>query len=173
MRRSTRRRRTVSAFRENGRLVVLLPAALSAEEEAVWVARMVERLEAKERRHASDAWLEARARQLAAEYLDPSVRPASVRWVANQNTRWGSCTSSTGEIRLSDRLQGMPDWVVDAVLLHELAHLVHADHSAAFWALMSRYPRYERARGFLDGVLYGQGLPVRGDDPAILGVPDC
>ena len=46
----------------------------------------------------------------------------------------------------------MPDWVIDYVLLHELAHLVVPSHSPAFWTLLSRYPKTERARGYLEGV---------------------
>ena len=74
-----------------------------------------------------------------------------MRWVGNQNQRWGSCTPDTQEIRLSTRLQPMPAWVVDYVLVHELAHLYVSDHSAAFWDLVGHYPQTERARGFLDG----------------------
>ena len=78
-----------------------------------------------------------------------------MRWVQNQNGRWGSCTPADGTIRISDRVQEMPDWVIDYVLLHELAHLVIANHSAAFWALVGRYPKSERARGYLEGVSAG------------------
>ena len=85
--------------------------------------------------------------------------PVAVRWVANQRQRWGSCTPSTGVIRLSDRLQAMPSWVVDYVLVHELAHLVEAAHSPAFWRLVRGYPEAERARGYLEGYLAGQGAP--------------
>jgi predicted metal-dependent hydrolase len=89
---------------------------------------------------------------LAVRHLDPSVEPTSVRWVDNQRNRWGSCTPADGTIRLSRRLVGMPDWVIDYVLFHELAHLLVPGHGPEFWALVARYPRAERARGFLEGV---------------------
>ena len=57
----------------------------------------------------------------------------------------------------------MPEWVIDYVLLHEIAHLVTADHGPDFWALMSRYPRTERARGFLEGVAAAAGLDMADD----------
>ncbi|MDH4354213.1 MAG: metal-dependent hydrolase, partial [Actinomycetota bacterium] len=91
VRRSTRRRRTVSAYRDGDRTIVLLPARMTRAEESEWVAAMVARLDAREARsRPSDAELAERARQLADRYLD-GVRAASVRWVDNQNQRWGSC----------------------------------------------------------------------------------
>lgn len=152
VRRSARRRRTVSAYREGDRTIVLLPARMSRAEEQQWVATMLERLEAQERRsRPSDDELWQRAQRLSARYLDGRARPRSVRWVSNQRTRWGSCTPADAAIRLSDRLQGMPEWVIDYVLLHELAHLLVHGHGPEFWALLDAYPEVERARGFLDG----------------------
>ena len=75
-----------------------------------------------------------------------------MRWVDNQEQRWGSCTPASGSIRLSHRLQGMPAWVIDYVLLHELAHLLERTHAPAFWRMVDRYPKAERAKGFLEGV---------------------
>ncbi|MFV2041564.1 MAG: M48 family metallopeptidase, partial [Candidatus Hydrothermarchaeales archaeon] len=61
----------------------------------------------------------------------------------------GSCNTLTGNIRVSRRLAAMPEWVLDYVIVHELAHLVHGDHSPDFWSLVNRYKLAERARGFL------------------------
>jgi predicted metal-dependent hydrolase len=154
VRRSARRNRTVSAYREDGRTVVLIPARMTAAEEKRWVERMLDRLDAREsRQFRGDEELAARARELSRKYLGGRAEPRSVRWVTNQNTRWGSCTPSERTIRLSHRLQGMPDYVVDYVLLHELAHLLEPDHGPRFWALLDAYPRTERARGYLEGVV--------------------
>jgi len=156
VRRSQRRRRTVSAYRDGERVVVLIPAQFSRAEEREWVDRMLERLDAREQRsRRTDTALQARAARLASRYLPeyPSAaHPASVRWVTNQNGRWGSCTPADRTIRISHRVQEMPDWVIDYVLLHELAHLVVPSHSANFWTLVARYPKTERARGYLEGV---------------------
>jgi len=147
VRRSRRRRRTVAAYREDDRVVVLVPARFSRAEEQEWVATMLARLERSEqRRRPSDAGLQRRAAELSAKYLDGKAKPLTVRWVANQNSRWGSCTPSDRSIRLSTRLQGMPGWVIDYVLVHELAHLLEPNHSRRFWALVNRYPKAERAR---------------------------
>jgi predicted metal-dependent hydrolase len=164
VRRSQRRRRTVSAYRDGETIVVLIPARFSRAEEREWVDRMLERLEAREQRaRRTDHELAARAEQLAARYLPDHrgvTHPTSVRWVENQNGRWGSCTPADGSIRISHRVREMPDWVIDYVLLHELAHLVVPSHSAAFWALVARYPKSERARGYLEGVSAAAGLGI-------------
>lgn len=152
VRRSTRRRRTVSAHREGDRFVVLVPARLSAAEERRWVSRMVERLsESEARRRPSDGELLARATTLSQRYLGGRAVPSSVRWSSNQRHRWGSCTPADGTVRISQRVKGLPGWVLDYVLLHELAHLLEASHGPAFWQLLEPYPRTERARGFLEG----------------------
>ncbi|WP_078960636.1 M48 family metallopeptidase [Streptomyces sp. NRRL WC-3618] len=162
VRRSARRRRTVSAYREGDRTVVLIPARMSEAEEKRWVTVMLDKLaaqESKTKRVPGDTELAERAEQLSAQYFDGRARPASVRWVTNQNTRWGSCTPAEGSIRLSHRLQGMPEYVVDYVLLHELAHLLVPGHGPRFWRLLDAYPRTERARGYLEGVVAADRLP--------------
>ncbi|MET9322440.1 M48 family metallopeptidase [Streptomyces sp. NPDC003038] len=160
VRRSARRRRTVSAYREGERTVVLIPARMSEAEEQRWVGVMLDKLAAQEsRRTLGDAELTERAERLSEQYFSGSARPRSVRWVTNQNTRWGSCTPAEGSIRLSHRLQGMPEYVVDYVLLHELAHLLVPGHGPRFWQLLEAYPRTERARGYLEGVVAAERLP--------------
>ena len=161
VRRSPKRRRTVSAYRQEGRLVVLVPARMSRAEEGEWVRTMVARVAASEqRRQRTDGDLAQRALALSREYLDGRAVPSSVRWVSNQRSRWGSCTPAEGSIRLSDKLRGMPSWVVDYVLLHELAHLLQPGHGPEFWALLRGYPRLERARGYLQGVSATAGLDL-------------
>lgn len=152
VRRSKRRRRTVSAYREGDRIVVLIPASMSKRDEATWVAKMVARLERQEkRRKPSDEQLLARAAVLNDTWLGGLASPSSVRWVSNQKSRWGSCTPGDRSVRLSERLQQMPSWVVDYVLVHELAHLIEPGHDAKFWAWVDRYPKAERAKGYLSG----------------------
>jgi len=160
VRRSARRSRTVSAYREGDRTIVLIPARMSKAEEQRWVSQMLQRLARQEsRRTLGDDALEARARELSEAYLGGRAVPRAVRWVTNQNSRWGSCTPAERTVRLSHRLQGMPTYVVDYVLLHELAHLLVADHGPRFWALLEAYPRTERARGYLEGVVAAERLP--------------
>ncbi len=167
VRRSKRRRRTVSAYREGDRIVVLIPASMSRAQEAEWVEAMVARLEKAERRkRPSDNALMRRASRLSDEYLGGLARPESVRWVDNQNARWGSCTPGDRSIRLSERLQGMPGWVIDYVLVHELAHLLEHGHNDAFWAWVDRYPMSEKAKGYLLGYSAGARIEPPPDSEA-------
>ena len=99
----------------------------------------------------SDAALADHAAELSAKYLGGRAVPSSVRWVGNQNSRWGSATPSDGTIRLSDKLRPMPQWVIDYVLLHELAHLLVAGHNAAFWRLLEAYPGHAARQGLPGG----------------------
>lgn len=143
--RSPRRRKTVQARKVGGVLRVSIPAAMSKADEEHHVAEMVRRME--RRSESSTVDLAARAEGLAAAHGLP--RPSSIRWVDNQEWRWGSCTPSDGTIRISTRLAAEPAWVLDYVIMHELAHLVVPGHGPSFWLLVGRYPRTERARGFL------------------------
>jgi hypothetical protein len=134
---------------------------MSATDEERWVKEMVRRVE---RRAATDGIdLTARAEALATRYGLP--RPQAIRWVDNQEWRWGSCTPSDRAIRISSRLVGEPGWVLDYVIVHELAHLSVPRHNERFWALVRRYPRAERAHGFL----MARGLEPGADDAVSAG----
>jgi hypothetical protein len=157
IRTSTRRRRTVTAYREGERTIVLVPARMSVRDRERYAAELVERLDKREARtRRTDEDLMLRAAVLSDTWLEGRARPASVRWVSNQRTRWGSCTPVDGTIRLSDRMRAMPQYVIDSVLLHELAHLLQPDHGTEFWALLEPFPEQERAKAYLDGAVFGQ-----------------
>jgi predicted metal-dependent hydrolase len=150
VRRSPRRRKTVSAEIVGDVLVVSVPDRISRAEEQQWVERMADRMSQRRKRDRlnSDGDLERRAAHLAEAYLD-GIRPRSIAWAMAQRSRWGSCSPEDRYIRLSLELSDYPGWVRDYVIVHELAHLVIADHSDEFWRLVERYPLTERARGFL------------------------
>ncbi len=142
--RSARRHRTVAARPVGDVLRVSIPASMSVRQEDRWVREMA-------RRHvrslaSATIDLEARARVLCRRYDLPLA--SSVRWTEMEST-WGSCTMAERSIRISSRVAAFPGWVLDYLLVHELAHLVVGDHSAPFWEVVNRYPKTERARGFL------------------------
>ena len=168
--RSARRRKTVHARLVDGVLHVAIPSWMSKAEEARHVANMVGRFERRTATEAID--LAARAEVLAARHGLP--HPSSIKWVDNQESQWGSCTPAHSTIRISSRLAAYPSWVVDYVVVHELAHLVEAGHGAAFWELVNRYPKTERARGYLiaksvdgDDDCEGSPEPVRPPGPEV------
>jgi predicted metal-dependent hydrolase len=151
--RSDRRRKTVSAELKNGVLVVRAPMAMSDKELAPVIEKLKARLGKRvQRSPISDADLQARAQILNRRYFNGRFRWQSIRFVTNQDKRFGSCTPSQGTIRLSDRLAKMPQWVQDYVIVHEMAHLEEANHGPRFWKLVSSYPLTERARGYLMAV---------------------
>jgi len=149
--RSARRKKTAQAYATDGRVRVLLPAGLSEEDES----RIVEDLVAQVARKMAprEVDLADRAQEVATRY---GLRtPTSIEWSTRQNVRWGSCTPSTGAIRISHRLQAAPAWVLDWVLVHELAHLEVPGHGPEFRAIVARYPLGERAEGYL--IAKGEG----------------
>jgi len=169
VRRSQRRHRTVTAYWNDDTLVVLIPARMTRAEEKHWVAEMERKLQRAEPRKpaspkTSDEALLARCALLSAKYLGSAAVPASVRWVPPMRTRWASCTPVDATIRVSDRLRSVPPWVLDYVLVHELAHLREPGHDASFWALVRKYPKTERAIGYLEGLSAAAGWGISEED---------
>lgn len=151
VRRSEKRRRTVAAKIEDGTLIVYLPARMSRAEEAEWIEKMRKRLVDRQIRDRlnSEGDIQSRAEALNVKYFGGRLKWNSIKYVTNQQDRYGSCTYQDATIRISDVVAGFPSWVRDYVLVHELAHLLVPDHSQRFWDLVQKYPLCERARGFL------------------------
>ncbi len=148
--RSRHRKKTVSARLDGGQLLISLPSGMSKMEEDEWIGLMKEKMTRRLGRvPLSDAGLCKRAETLNKRYFSGRLKISSIIYSDKQKKRFGSCTSSRGAIRISSRLKKMPSWVLDYVIVHELAHLVHADHSPRFWTLVKQYRYVERARGFL------------------------
>jgi predicted metal-dependent hydrolase len=149
--RSTKRRRTISARLDGDRLIVQIPAGMDPADERAWAEKLGARILASKRRRElnDDASLRARADELNRRYFGGKLQLADIRYVTNQQHRFGSCTPAHRTIRIADRVAKLPPWVRDAVIVHELAHLVESNHSARFWKLANAYPLMERARGYL------------------------
>ncbi len=143
--RSKKRRRTVGAQLVGEVLKIVVPSWMSRAEEDHWVDVMTGRFRRKVSTDRID--LEERATTLSRRHDLP--RPREIKWSDDMLSRWGSCTPGSATIRISTRIAKFPDWVIDYVLVHELAHLEVADHSDAFWKVVRRYPKAERAIGYL------------------------
>ncbi|MHB1712858.1 MAG: M48 metallopeptidase family protein [Acidimicrobiales bacterium] len=156
---SSRRKKTAGAHWEGDRIIVVVPTHLRGLDRDAMVDHLSRRLQQhRPLLHLSDNQLAERAAELADRYLD-GIRPSSIRWSMTQNKRWGSCTVSSREIRISERLRVAPNWVLDSVIVHELAHLIEANHGPRFKALDNRYPRKDEADTFLSGYSLGLHVP--------------
>ena len=159
--RSARRKKTVSAHFSADTVILAVPQSATRREIEQWKTTLVPKIVAKRdrarrnaRRRGTDEALWQMAHELSATYLNGRAQPTQVRWSTRQNTRWGSATPSTGVIRISTRLATVPDWVLETVVLHELVHLLEAQHNDRFWSLARRHPKASDAAQFLDGVAW-------------------
>ena len=156
IRTSTRRRKTVAAHWEGDTIVVVVPHRLPKRDRQTYADELAKKLLAdRDRSRPTEAALTQRAAALSRRYLDGRAVPTAVTWSSRQRSRWGSCSPADGTIRISDRLRDVPGWVLDTVLVHELAHLIHPDHSAEFHELVNRHPRTADSAVFLAGYALG------------------
>lgn len=152
--RSARRRKTIAARVENGVLTIFLPARISEAEEKRWVERMTRRMSTKLERDSLNASqdLQRRAERMNRLYFGGELEWMSLTYVTNQESKYGSCSPGSRRIRISHKMSSMPGFVLDYVIVHELAHLLEPNHGRRFWRLVHRYPHAERAIGFLMGI---------------------
>ena len=132
--------------------MVSIPARMSKADELEMVPQMVAKIRAQEAAATmSEESLHIRVDELLTE-LAPEItlRPSSINW-RGMRERWGSCTGTDRTIRISDRLKGAPDYVVDYVLFHEAIHLQYFDHGPEFKALLARFPLEDQAEAYLSG----------------------
>jgi predicted metal-dependent hydrolase len=161
--RSDRRARTVGAKLVGDTVEISAPAHLSDEELQPIIEKLTARLERrKQGRDLDDRDLQRIAQELNRQHFDGALHWASIAWSTQQDKRFGSCTPADRTIRISHRLATMPRFVLEYVVMHELAHLLEANHGPRFWQLVNRYPKTERARGYLMAV----GLEeLEGEEP--------
>ena len=157
IRRSARRKRSVSAHREGDIIVITAPERMSNRVVAEYAQELVARIVKREGAVLSDTELLTRALWLRMEFIPEAPEPTSVNWSTRQQRQWGSCTPLDRSIRISARLQHAPQYVLDYVIVHELAHLLHADHGRAFNELEARFPDHLRAEAFLAGADFVAG----------------
>lgn len=159
VKRSARRKKSVSLRRSGGVWVLATPLHYDPYRYVDDIAQMLTRLQRRGvAPHSSDAELFERAAQLNTTYFSDDLGPRAAVWVNNQNSRWASCDAGASVIRVSHRLKEVPAWVLDAVLVHELAHLRESNHNENFWALANRYPRMSDSDIFLEGFSYGEAF---------------
>ncbi len=149
--RSPDRKKTIQAKMVGETLAVYLPLGMSREEERKLIEKMKQKMEKKilKKNINKDDQLKKRFDDFNRKYFHGKLKINSIEFVTNQKKNNGSCTPNKGTIRISHRLLDMPEWVLEYVIMHEMTHLVHPDHSRAFWEKVGEYKYTERARGFL------------------------
>jgi predicted metal-dependent hydrolase len=160
--RDLRLRKTIRWEWNGTKIKVRAPWHLRQDQLDRQVAEIMEKAMRKRARvrARADVDLEARARQINNRYFGGELSWHSIRWVTNMRQRVGSFTTggpTDGDIRISSEIKGWPDWVVDYIIAHELAHRKYPGHSPEFWAYVNRYPHAERARGFALGAAFQLG----------------
>jgi len=166
--RSTRRKKSISAYRQAGAIVISVPARLSKSEVRQVIPEMVSKvlsLEAREKIGEEDLY--KRSLELLTKYLpECPVKPASVTW-RSMSERWGSCTTVDKTIRISDRLVGSPSYVLNYIIFHELIHLQVPNHDSDFYNYLGRYTEAAKAEAFLEGFELGCQSSGSGVIPAV------
>ncbi len=149
--RSPDRKKTIQAKMVGETLVVYLPLGMHREEERKLIEKMKQKIEKKRLKSQinKNDYLKKRFDELNIKHFQQKLKVNSIEFVTNQERKRGSCTPANGTIRISHKLLDMPRWVLDYVIMHEMTHLVHPNHSKDFWVKVGEYKYTERARGFL------------------------
>lgn len=148
--RSRRRRRTASARIKNEVLEIRLPAWILPTEAQKIINKFTRSFEKRKKpRITSDRDLKKLADKLNQQYFQGELKFRAICWAKNQNTLHGSCSYKNRTIRISNKLKTVPKWVLKAIIVHELTHLLVPNHSKKFWQIANRYPLMERSRGYL------------------------
>lgn len=166
--RKERRRRSISAFRQGGVIEIHIPAKMSRRAELEIIPEMIAMVLRREgRARKTDRQLLEIGMELLAMYLpDFDVAPASINW-RNMSERWGSCTTVDRTIRISDRLIGAPDYVLNYIIFHELIHLKIPNHDQDFHNYLNRFTDQQKCEAFLGGFELGSQSAGSGVVPAV------
>lgn len=153
VRRTKRRKKSVAAVREGNLTVLYAPLRMPNYEIEEMAEELQERLNRIDpRAFYSDGELMERAEYLSATYLFAAAQPKSVNWSEKLSGAWGICNPLHQTINLTTRLKGLPEYVIDYVLLHELVHLICTNHGRDFDNFMKLFEKKERAEGYLDAL---------------------
>ena len=150
VRRSTKRKKTIEAYRNGEKVIVSIPARMSQREANQVVDEMVKKI-LHDESAPTNSHLFDRANYLNHKYLEGKAIPVSVEWSSRMSRIWGACTIEDRTIRISDRLRDAPEYALDYLLIHELIHILIPGHGADFHEMLTRYPQLERAEGYFEG----------------------
>lgn len=151
VKKSARRKRTVRARLKNGLMEVTAPLNIDNKQLDKIIENLKQRFEKKEKKDTlnREDRLTERAQKLNKKYFDGKLKLKHIEYSVEQTRSFGICYSKRETIYINGCLKEMPRWVEDYVIIHELAHLIHPNHSKEFWQLVRHYPKTERAIGYL------------------------
>lgn len=151
VKKSAKRKKTLSARLRDGVMEVSAPATITTKELDRFIEKFTLRFEKRAEQAALDKenTLAVRAHELNRKYFQGKLRYRDIRYSVNQKKRFGVCYPERGKILINANLREMPPWVQDYVIIHELTHLLYPNHSEEFWTIVRRYPKTERAIGYL------------------------
>jgi predicted metal-dependent hydrolase len=158
----SRLRRTVRWMLRGSEIQMRVPQSMNRSQIEKMIEDILPRIarQRKRARKQADVNLMTRAAEINAAYFGGELTWHTIRWVKNMDRRLGSFTTggtTDGDIRISERIRRWPQYVIDYILAHEMCHRIFPNHSAEFWAYLSRYPHTEKAIGFVEGVAYAEG----------------
>jgi predicted metal-dependent hydrolase len=137
------------------RILLSLDEKLFGVNKSEIIKTALSRVFAKKYKHE----VEKRLELINKHYFGHAVKSLRLKY---NKSNWGSCSNS-GNINLSTRLLMAPQWVLDYVIVHELAHMNEMNHSKKYWAIVEKvYPEYKKAEKWLKA--YGSTcdfVPVR------------
>jgi hypothetical protein len=127
----------------NGEVVIRLAEGLGGNKKKTHASNLCRRVIS----HILSPEVILRVKELDSENYDFGINKVFIK---DTITRWGSCNQKKKNINLNFRLLFAPTWVMDYVIIHELAHIKEGNHSKAYWSLVeSAFPNYKEARKWL------------------------
>lgn len=148
VRRSKRRKKTLQATLRNNTVKILAPHHTSDEDVKAFLNKFLKKLELKDIILNNDNELSKRAEKLKKKFI-PEAPDYSIQFQKSLTRTWGKCYTRQRRIIINPVLGTYPKWVLDYVIIHEIAHLLVPNHGKEFRALVNRYKLKERAVGFL------------------------
>jgi predicted metal-dependent hydrolase len=147
--RSKARRRTIQAkLLDDKTIKVMAPYHSDQAFIDEFIKKSVKKLKVRTKISGESSTLENRAAMLRDRFI-PEAPDFSIGYSDSLKTTWGKCFVRDKNIIINPKLKDFPLWVLDLVIIHEIAHIIYPDHGRNFRSLVSRYRLKERATGYL------------------------
>ncbi|MBN2789825.1 MAG: M48 family metallopeptidase [Candidatus Delongbacteria bacterium] len=148
VKRSKRRKKTLQASLRDNTVKILAPHHTSDGDIKAFLNKFLEKLELKEIILNNDDELLKRSLKLKKKFI-PEAPDYSIEFQGTLLRTWGKCYTRQRKIVINPVLATYPKWVMDYVIIHEIAHLLVPNHGKDFRSLINRFKLKERAVGFL------------------------